>query len=140
MTEQTTDFVKLLPRTLQRRFEGLGSYVTAILEEREITGLLPEERELIQFLVFIRSLEAFLLDGHRAAEMAVTTFAGLGIKAFNIGQQSFSEGSDAVLRGKHLAQALRAAIQDPALLQLMDDAPSLKDLILTCALHLRSAP
>lgn len=140
MTEQTSDFVKLLPRTLQRRFEGLGSYVTAILEERDITGLRAEERELIQFLALIRSLETFLLDGHRAADMAVTTFAGLGIKKFTIGQQSFSEGSDAVLRGKHLAEGLRAAIQDPVLLQLIDDAPSLKDLILTCALQLRSAP
>lgn len=137
MVEQTSDFIRLLPRTLQRRFDGLGSYVTAVLEENDIKGLTLEEREFLQLLVFVRALETFLRDGHRAAEMAVATFSDLGVASFSIGRQSFSEGSEAVLRGKHLADGLQASIQDSEMLKIIDEAPSLKDLIVDCAYRMR---
>lgn len=139
MADQVSDFIKVLPRTIQRRFEGLGSYVTAILEENNLEDLPAEDRELLLLLVFIKWLETFLRDGHRAAKMAVDTFADLGVASFSIGSQVFSKGSEAVLRGKELADGLRASIQDPQLLKIIDDAPTLRELILNYARFVRGA-
>jgi hypothetical protein len=133
MNEKDPALPRLLPRSLQKRFDGLGSYVTSILEEAGLDGLSPDQRQLLQLIVFVRALDDLLLDGHRAATSAVATFKELGVERFSIGSDQFYEGSEAVLRGKNLSEGLRSSISDPHLIRIIDRSTSLRQLTLECA-------
>lgn len=128
MKKHETIPIGSLPRALQRRFDGLGSYITSVLEEKGITGLTREDQRVLQLLVFLRVLDDFLQQGHQAAATAVATFGELGVKGFSIGKQVFEPGSEAVMRGRVLSNDLRA-LTPQHLLTVLDSAPTLHDLV-----------
>lgn len=101
----------LLPRTLRLRFDGLGSYVSGVLEEERVDEHLQKaDVEVIHLLSFLRSLDELFREGTEAATRAVDAFRGLGIASFSIGSEVFAERNDAVMRGDRLAKALRELV------------------------------
>lgn len=102
-----TDWLASLPRILRQRFDGLGSYVGAVLEEERLREKLSQtDVAHIHLALFVRSLHEFLSDGSEAAEKAVDAFSALGVKSFRIGSEEFEGRNDAVTRGSRLAAAL----------------------------------
>ena len=102
-----SDWLNNLPKSVRQRFEGIGGYVTSVLEEAGLReSLKTADVQRIQMIAFIRTLSEFLEDGSRAAKEAVTAFSALGAKSFKIGTEVFEEGSPAVTRGSRLAAPL----------------------------------
>jgi hypothetical protein len=126
-----------LPRSLKLRLEGLGSYVTAILDETNLRSRLSQgDLQRIQLAAFLRSLDEFLREGSQAAAGAVDAFAALGIEGVRIGSELFSGRNAAVLRGRRLSEQLRGEIHDSILLEMIIASPSLRDLVLSLARRL----
>ncbi len=130
-----SDLIDLLPRRLKTRFESIGAFVDAVVQERE--GNLPRERRLrsedlgtIKLAVFIYALQEFLREGSAAAVKAVDEFEDLGIPGFQVGSSLFVGRNENVVRGYELAEALRKAVSDPAILSAIDRTSRMRDLIL----------
>ena len=105
-----------IPRWLNNRLQGLGTYVTAVLQESDLRKRLSTESlQTIQLVVFVRTLDDFLIEGSRAAERAVDALAELGVAGFEVGGQTFQGRNEAVTRGSRLSAALRESIHAPGL-------------------------
>jgi hypothetical protein len=103
-----TAWLKTLPRKLQQRFDGLGKYVRAVLEEVNLRDKLTRDAvERIHVLVFVRALDELLREGTNAAIAAVDALSALGVDSFKVGQERFSGRNDAVMRGESLSNRLR---------------------------------
>jgi hypothetical protein len=130
-----SDVVDLIPRRLRTRFESLGGFVDAVVQERE--GNLPRERRLasedlgaIKLAVLVFALQEFFREGSTAAAMAVDEFHALGLRGFQVGSSLFEARNENVVRGDELAKALRSAIDDPEVLLAIDRASRMRDLVL----------
>jgi hypothetical protein len=128
------NLLDLLPRRLRPRFEGLGSYVTSVLDEEFPDRRIGKnELEVVQFVAFVGALDQFLRDGTTTASQAVDAFASLGVGGFRVGSQHFSARNEAVMRGANLSERLRRSIPDRRLLALLEHRPSLRQLVVECA-------
>jgi hypothetical protein len=108
-----SDWLGALPRSVRQRFEGLGSYVSGVLEEYDRRSKLNRSQiQEIHLRIFIEELSGFFIDGSRAAARAVDAFEQLGIHGFRIGNETFAGRNEAVTRGQRLAEALSEATGD----------------------------
>ncbi len=128
------DLLIALPRRLRIRLESIGSYVTAIVHEldaprQKANRLKREQIQQIQLVVFIYALDHLLQEGTNAAIGAVDTFKALGLGGFSVGSTSFAERNRNVNRGQELSLALRSAIENQELLNLIDNARGIGSLI-----------
>ena len=130
-----SDFIDLLPRRLKTRFESIGAFVDAVVQEREDS--LPKEKRLknddigiIKLAVLIFALQEFFREGSRAAVRAVDEFQALGVPGFKVGSSLFEGRNENVVRGDKLAEALREAVSDPEILSAIDRTPRMRDLVL----------
>lgn len=132
-------FQEPLPYWLNRRLEGLSSYVSALLrEEFRDSKVDPVVVEAIQIAAFLKSLEEFLSDGTQAAVGAVDALEKVGVAGFQVGKELFSQRNEAVLRGSELAQALRSQVQDPVLREAIDSTSSVRELVFLLARLLKN--
>lgn len=84
------EWLEALPRSLRQRFDGLGNFVAAVLEEEGLRdNLNQKDVQRIHLLAYLKMLHDFLLDGNDAAKRAVDAFAELGVQSFRIGNQTF---------------------------------------------------
>jgi hypothetical protein len=128
------EWAQSLPRSLRSRFDGLGSYVVAILDDANLRPRLTRpELRLIQMTVFVKSLDEFLRDGTEAAITAVDAFSSLGVEGFRIGSEEFQGRNHAVMRGARLSEALRSAIGDDTIRPILSADRPFRDLVLTIA-------
>lgn len=131
------DWTDQLPKALKLRFDGLGTYVSAVLEEQ------PKRRPLskdtvrqIQTIVFIKTLDEFLREGSNAAIRAVDLFRDLGVDGFRLGTQDFVGRNEAVMRGSVLADRLRLAVADEPLRRFIASERPLRTVIIDAARYL----
>jgi hypothetical protein len=127
------DLLNALPRRLRLRLESVGSFVTALLKEREAglsqrSKLTRDQLQQIQLVVFIYVLDHLLQEGTNAAIGAVDTFKALGLQGFAVGSAHFADRNENVLLGQRLSQALRSAVVDQDLLDVIDEAQSIRSL------------
>ena len=88
-------------------------------ELRRLKGIVNEASIVI--LIFI--LKKFFKEGTEAAIKAVDTFQDIGIKdGFQIGSKHFKERNENVLEGYRLADLLVEKIEDPDLLDLINNS------------------
>lgn len=130
-----TEIIKLLPRPLQIRFNSIGSFVKAVVEEKEAQGgrkaqLSQEETDLIQLAAFIYSLNWFLTEGTKAAQATISTLDNFGLEGFLIGSTPFEKDNENTMRGKILAEAMMQNIGDPNLARRIQQATSMTSLII----------
>lgn len=137
-----SDLIDLLPRRLKTRFESIGAFVDAVVEEREVN--IPKTRRLrsddivtIKLAVFIFALQEFFREGSRAAVLAVEEFQALGVTGFKVGASLFEGRNENVVRGYELAEALREAVGDPEVLSAIDHASRMRDLVLDLMRRIR---
>jgi hypothetical protein len=130
------DIQKLLPPVLRHRFESLGSFVSAVIREKEDRGAVPKKRRLasetkqdIALLVFIASLRTFLQEGTRAASTAAQETVRLGLTGFTIGKYDFTPENENTQRGALLAESLWARLEDDRLRNLLGSELSLAKLV-----------
>lgn len=129
-----SDWLNNLPKSVRQRFEGIGGYVTSVLEEAGLReSLKTADMQRIQMIAFVRTLSEFLEDGSRAAKEAVTAFSALGAKSFKIGTEVFEEGSQAVTRGSRLAEGLRQAASLPDGKEALAPTYSLRQMVIKLA-------
>lgn len=120
------DIVSRLPYRLRNRFESLGAYVKAVIDEEQRgtqknMKLKRDHVQLIQLIVFIHCLDDFLREGTNAARGAVEGLGRLGIDGFSVGSTEFSGNNENVARGEVLADQLRAAVAE---MDLFNSLPS----------------
>jgi hypothetical protein len=128
------DWTDALPRTLKLRFEGIGNYVAAVLEEGELRRPLSRDAvRQIQLVAFVKSLDEFLRDGTDAAVHAVDEFRSLGVERFRIGSEEFEGRNEAVMRGARLSERLRSSVGDDSLQRFIAMDRPLRDVILSMA-------
>ena len=132
--QRVSDIVKLLPYALQRRFNSLGAYVRAIVEEmeenrRRKAKLSNEDISFIQLAVFIHSIDWFLREGTRAARASIDTLQHLGLTGFSVGSTVFERDNENTLLGRNLAEGLLRALQNPEIVTLIKSAPNMRSLI-----------
>lgn len=131
------DWTESLPRALKLRFDGLGNYVSSVLEEQTRAGTLSREAtRQIHIVAFIKSLDDFLREGTQAAGRAVDQFATLGIRGFRIGTEEFAGRNEAVMRGQVLSDRLRSTIANDALQRFISMDRPLREVILQMAREL----
>jgi hypothetical protein len=137
-----SDLIDLLPRRLKNRFESIGVFVDAVVQEREDS--IPKERHLksndvgtIKLAVLIFALQEFFREGSSAAIRAVDEFKTLGVPGFKVGSSLFEGRNENVMRGYELAEALRRAVGDPEVLSAIDHASRMRDLVLDLMGRLR---
>jgi hypothetical protein len=106
----------------------------AASRERRLKG---EDIQTIKLAVFIYALEEFFREGSLAAEKAVDEFKALGVRGFTVGPSLFEGRNENVIRGQQLAHALRAAVNDPELLSVIDQASTMRNLVLELRRRLR---
>jgi hypothetical protein len=128
------DWTESLPRALKLRFDGLGNYVSAVLEEHSRAGTLSRNAiRQIHIIAFIKSLDDFLREGTQAAVRAVDQFESLGVRGFRIGSEEFAGRNDAVMRGQVLADRLRNAVANDSLGRFLSMDRPLREVILQMA-------
>lgn len=128
------DWTASLPRALKARFEGIGNYVSAVLEERPRPQRLSRAAvRQIQLVAFVKSLDEFLRDGTEAAIHAVDEFKSLGVQRFRIGTEDFEGRNEAVMRGALLSESLRRAVGDDSLQRFISMDRPLREVILLMA-------
>jgi hypothetical protein len=117
------------------RFDGIGTYVTALLEESGLQERLSASNvKKIQLSAFLKLLDEFLRDGTEAAIHAVDAFASLDISGFRIGAQEFEGRNQSVMRGAKLSEALRRALADnEAVRHFVETDRPLREAILSLA-------
>ena len=124
------DWLQDMPRSLRHRFDGLGNYVLAVLDDERLRDSLKQEAiQRIQILAFLKMLQDFFREGSQAAMRAVDAFAELGVKSFQIGSEAFEGRNSSVTRGDRLADGVREAIADPAIVQVLNTEGTLRELI-----------
>lgn len=106
----------VLPRSLQSRFQSVGSYVTAVLQEAEEgvkkkDRLVRDEIELVRWIAFVHILDQLLIDGYEASVRATNAFKGLGMKGFMLGSISFEDENENVRLGKTLSERLHQSLE-----------------------------
>src|SRR6185436_5803087 len=104
-TPQVAEIIKQLPQPLQNRFNSLGSYVKAVLEdlERNIkpkNRLSREDVSIIQLAVFIYYLNWFLREGTKAAQGSIETLERFGLEGFSVGSTVFTKDNENTLLGR----------------------------------------
>jgi hypothetical protein len=122
---------------MQLRFDALGGYVKAVVNEESERGLLEEQRAelsndqiaFIQLMVFVYSLGSFLRDGSRAAQGAADVFGTLGAEGFAVGKTLFTKGNENTTRGNRLADELHKAIAGTHYADILRDARSMRELV-----------
>ena len=128
-----------LPRALKTRLDGIGSYVVAVLEEKDYLHRISKPNlQRIQMVASLKSLDEFLRDGTEAAILSVDAFAELGVAGFRIGTEHFEGRNEAVMRGATLSQNLRRSIEDPELLGFIESGQTLRDVVVELGRRLRS--
>lgn len=134
------DVVRMLPRTMQKRFDSLGGFVTSVANapDTEKVPLSSEQLQFIQFAALIYALDNFLRLGTNAARSAASAFETLGSPAFAVGTTVFTKNNAATMRGAKLADALKAALRGTKLLQLIKSASSMRELVEDLARRLRN--
>ena len=108
---------EVLPHRLRTRFESLGQYVYATIDEIEAErrlgrrrDLSRDERQTIQTIIFVVAISRFLRDGTRAAKLATDAFQSLGAGGFRVGNTEFQGRNDNVMMGQHLAELLEGTL------------------------------
>src|SRR5437899_1027587 len=134
-----SEIVSQLPQKLQIRFNSLSSYVLVLVSELENSRsvsnedprrkLNSDERQTIQLIAFIYTLERFMRDGSRAARNASIQFEDLGTSGFVIGEMAFTRNNSNTRRGENLADSLRLAVTDQRLQEIMTVAISVRNLV-----------
>lgn len=134
-----SDIVNMLPYRMRGRFESLGSYVHAIIEEEQQSAEKPfrlsrDEIQQIQLVVVVSRLHDFFREGSGAARNAVGVFDSLGIPGFSVGNTRFEGRNTNVVRGDRLAQSLRKRIDIQRITGLPSrgdsfDSRSVRDLV-----------
>ena len=133
------EWTRELPRSIRKRFDSLGKYVRAILEEAGLRGRLTrEDIERIHIAVFVRVLDEFLRDGTAAAVAAVDTLNELGVQGFTVGRERFAGRNDAVMRGERLANTLQGVAGDLFPPDVIESESGLKRLIIKLGKELAS--
>jgi len=128
------DWASGLPRSVRSRLDGLGNYVTSVLEEIGLKDKLSrDDVQAIQLAAFVYGLEEFLREGSRAASRATAAFADLGVSGFTVGREYFSGRNEAVMRGETLANALVEVMQGRALPDTVGRPASLRALVISLA-------
>ena len=136
---QDSDWLRSLPRSVRQRFDGLGKYVEAVLDEARLRDKLGRnDIQQIQIIVFVRALEAFLREGSEAASGAVDALAEFGIDGFRVGSELFSGRNDAVMRGYRLAEGLRTAAVEAGVAEGSESVLGLRHTIIQLAKELSS--
>jgi len=98
--------------------------------------LLPEDRlkpkqlQSIQLIAFIYALDFLFCEGTRAATMAVAEFEKLGMSGFKIGSAVFEGENENVMRGRDLSEALKRALANTSVLELIKSENAIKSLTL----------
>jgi hypothetical protein len=135
----TTKIFKKAPRYIVTRFYAINNYVWKVffpenelnehlrklnnkeLSRKELSRLkdIVSEASLV---VFIFLLKRFFTEGSNAAKKAVDVFSELGIEGFQIGSKYFSERNANVIEGDRLADALISTIDEPELLNLINNS------------------
>ncbi len=111
MSPTDQSWIGLLPRNLRNRFDGIGSFVSSVLEDENLKGKLSAESvDIVRAVCFAVTVHRFFREGCEAAKLAVDTFAELGISSFSVGNEIFAERNAAVIRGDQLASSLREAL------------------------------
>lgn len=125
------DFREQLPGSFRHRFDSLGGYVNAILEEKRkgALKLAKQEKEFIQIVIFITVLRRFLVEGARAAQMTLDELKHQGIHSFTIGGARFEEGSEDLKRGFLLAADLLEAIKSPKVKEWVESDKPLYEIV-----------
>jgi hypothetical protein len=129
-------FKRSLPRNLENRFTSLSAYVRSIIEveqqnNRDFPRLSENQISLIQLVVFVYSLDSFFRLGTVAAQNASNIFSQYEISGFRIGQKSFTARNENTMLGEHLANNLRSSIIDTGFSKYIQNATSIRDLILS---------
>jgi hypothetical protein len=130
------DWTESLPRAVKLRFDGLGNYVSAVLEERPTGRLSRDAIKQIHIVAFVKSLDDFLREGTQAAARAVDQFGELGVRGFRIGTEDFAGRNEAVMRGQVLSERLRSAVADDSLQRFLSMDRPLREVILLMAREL----
>jgi hypothetical protein len=129
----STDLLKGAPLFLQKRYGSIRAHVKSVIENEypdlDQRSIPPEDIEFIQIIAFVYVLQGFFVDGHKAANSAVTILHDLGVQSFKIGSARFAPGSEAVMLGKRLAEQLLDQIKDQSLRLLISRATSLGELV-----------
>jgi len=125
------DFRESLPSSFRHRFDSLGGYINAILEQKRKgePKLTKREIEFIQIVVFITVLKRFLVEGAKAAQMTLDELKEQGIKSFSIGSSHFEEGSEDLRRGFVLASELLNAISNPRIKEWVESDKPLYQIV-----------
>jgi hypothetical protein len=122
---------------VRQRFDGLGKYVEAILDEARLRNKLSrDEIRQIQVIIFVRALDAFLRQGSEAAAGAVDALAEFGIDGFRVGSERFSGRNDAVTRGDRLAADLRTVAAEVGMPEVAESDFGLRQTIIQLAKEL----
>lgn len=129
------EIIRLLPQPLQNRFNSLGGYVRAVLEEDQQNNgrahrLNDEGISFIQLAVFIYSLNWFLREGTRAAQASIRSLEDFGLSGFSIGSTNFTKNDENTLLGSVLAEGLIESLGDSPLIAHIKSAKSMTALIL----------
>lgn len=133
------DWSDSLPRALKLRLDGIGSYVVAVLEEKDyLRRISKPDLQRIQMATFLKTLDEFLRDGTEAAIRSVDAFLELGVEGFQIGSERFEGRNDAVMRGANLSQRLRRAIEDPEVLRVIESGQALRDVVIDLGRRFRN--
>jgi hypothetical protein len=128
-----TDLLNGAPLFLQRRYGSIRAHVKSVIESEypdiDQRSIPREDIEFIQVIAFVYVLQGFFVDGHKAAEGAVTILQDLGVHSFKIGSAQFAPRSEAVMLGKKLADQLLDQIKDESLRNLISTTTSLGELV-----------
>lgn len=128
------------PKFISQRFAAINAYAwssffpdnTLNKELRKIESEAKQKKELAKIkrivneasiVILIFLLRKFFIEGTEAAIKAVDTFKELGIEeGFQIGSKHFEGRNENVMQGYKLAEALMANIEDPELIDLINNS------------------
>ena len=135
---KANEISRQLPRVLQKRFESLGSFVRAVIDD-ELSRLnrgaatkhsLSTERiERIQLVALVYGLDTFLRAGTYAAKSAAHIFQSFDMTGFNVGAELFNVDNAATNRGLKLAVQLKQSLEGTPYARMITDARSMTKLI-----------
>lgn len=135
------------PKFISQRFSAINRYVwnsffpdnTLNKELRKIESDTKRKRELrrlkdiineASIVIFIFLLKKFFVEGSEAAIKAVDTFKDLGIEdGFQIGSKHFEGRNENVMQGYMLAKSLLDNIEDPELIDLINNSNYITQII-----------
>lgn len=129
------EIARQLPKVLQLRFDSLGSYVKVLVAEEQArrhphrADLPKDQIEFIQLLALVYSLDEFFRAGTHAARSAAQQFESLHCRGFAVGSEEFTPANEATLRGEHLAEGLRRALEGTHYVEIIANASGLTALI-----------